>query len=88
MRQNCCEPPHRLLALSTATGFIVMCVAAISTCTANADCVSPNVCIGTSCGTGLVAYYKLDETSGTTGLEERMAFPEVLLEKGDMYFVL
>jgi hypothetical protein len=40
-----------------------------TTCTANADCVAPNVCIGTSCGTGLVAYYKLDETSGTTAAD-------------------
>jgi hypothetical protein len=40
-----------------------------TTCTTNADCVSPNVCIGTSCGTGLVAHYKLDEASGTTAAD-------------------
>ena len=40
-----------------------------TTCTANADCVAPNVCIGTSCGTGLVAHYRLDETSGTTAAD-------------------
>jgi len=40
-----------------------------TTCATNADCVSPNVCLGTSCGTGLVAYYKFDETTGTTAAD-------------------
>jgi len=40
-----------------------------TTCASNADCVSPNVCIGTSCATGIVLQYKFDETSGTTAAD-------------------
>ena len=43
--------------------------ACLATCTSNAQCVSPNVCIGTSCGLGLVALYAFDQSSGTIAVD-------------------
>jgi hypothetical protein len=41
----------------------------LTTCTTNTQCVSPNVCIGTSCSLGLVALYPFDQSSGTTAVD-------------------
>jgi hypothetical protein len=40
-----------------------------TSCTSNAQCVPPNVCIGTTCATGLVAHYAFDQSSGTSAVD-------------------